>query len=90
VAAILENEQGPGLESERRLVMGRSEPPRVAVCVLRVESRGETGVLITVTTTSDVRAGAPGRTRSVAAADEALQLVAGFLDECGQNQSPRH
>ena len=53
----------------------------MAVCVLRVESRGETGVLITVTTTSDVRARAPGRTRSVAGSAEALALVAGFLDE---------
>lgn len=62
--------------------MGRSGPPRVAVCVLRVESRGEIGVLITVTTTSDVRARAPGRTRSVTGFDEALRLVAGFLEKC--------
>ena len=53
----------------------------MAVCVLRVESRGEVGVLITVTTTSDVRARAPGRTRSVSGSAEALALVAGFLDE---------
>jgi hypothetical protein len=70
--------------------MGRSGPLRVAVCVLRVESRGELGVLITVTTTSDIRARAPGRTRSVAGHDEALALVAGFLDEYEQNQDPGH
>lgn len=61
--------------------MARSRPPRVAVCVLRVESRGEGGVLITVTTTSDVRARSPGRARSVGGSAEALVLVAGFLDE---------
>jgi hypothetical protein len=66
--------------------MGRCGPPRVAVCVLRIEGRGETGVLITVTTTSDVGARAPGRTRSVAGFDEALALVAGFLEEYEQSQ----
>ena len=70
--------------------MGRSRPPRVAVCVLRVESRGETGVLITVTTTPDVRARAPGRTRSVTGSAEALALVAGFLDEYEHVESPGH
>jgi hypothetical protein len=70
--------------------MGRSGPPRVAVCVLRIESRGEVGVLITVTTTPDIRARTPGRTRSVTGHDEALQLVAGFLDEYEQNQGLGH
>jgi hypothetical protein len=51
------------------------------VCVLRVERRGETGVLITVTTTPDVDVTSPGRTQSVARCDEALSLVAGFLQE---------
>ena len=62
----------------------------MAVCVLRIESRGEVGVLITVTTTSDIRARAPGRTRSVTRHYEALALVAGFLDEYEQNQGPGH
>lgn len=70
--------------------MGRSGPPRVAVCVLRIESRGERGVLITVTTTSDVRARAPGRTRAVTGFDQALQLVAGFLAEYEQSQGLNH
>jgi hypothetical protein len=70
--------------------MGRSGPPGVAVCVLRIESRGEIGVLITVTTTSDVRARTPGRTRSVTGFDEALALVAGFLEEYEQSHSLNH
>jgi hypothetical protein len=49
------------------------------VCVLRVESRGEAGALITVTTTPDVSIRSPGQTRSVADAAEALSLVASFL-----------
>ena len=67
--------------------MTRSGPPRVAVCVLRVESRGEEGVLITVTTTSDVRMTAPGRTQSVAGFAEALSLVSRFLEEYEHHQS---
>jgi hypothetical protein len=61
--------------------MARSEPPRVAVCVLRVESRGEAGILITITTTPDVQTTVPGRTQSVAQAEEALALVARFLHD---------
>jgi hypothetical protein len=57
----------------------RARPARTAVCVLRVESRGEAGVLITVTTTPDVSARSPDQTRSVADAAEALSLVANFL-----------
>ena len=68
--------------------MARSGPPKVAVCVLRVESRGDIGVLITLTTTSDVRARAPGRTHSVTEFDEALQLVAGFLREYERSVIP--
>jgi hypothetical protein len=66
--------------------MTRSGPPRVAVCVLRVESRGEAGVLITVTTTSDVRMTAPGRTQSVVGFAEALSLVSRFLEEYEHHQ----
>lgn len=51
------------------------------MCVLRVESRGEEGVLITVTTTSDVRLNVPGQTQAVAGYEEALALVARFLRE---------
>jgi hypothetical protein len=47
--------------------------------VLRVEARGETGVLITIMTTPDVNAIAPGRARAVGSVEEALSLVAGFL-----------
>jgi hypothetical protein len=61
-------------------------PLKVAVCVLRVESRGEDGVLITVTTTSDVRTPTPGRTQSVTGAEEALSLVARFLHEYDPGQ----
>lgn len=59
--------------------MRRAQPPETAVCVLRVESRGEAGVLITVTTTPDVSMRSPGKTRVVADAAEALSLVASFL-----------
>jgi hypothetical protein len=57
----------------------RSRPPRTAVCVLRIETRGADGVLITVTTTPDVTVTSPGRTKTVANVDEALALVARFL-----------
>jgi hypothetical protein len=60
----------------------RAGPPKTAVCVLRVESCGEAGLLITVTTTPDVSMRSPGKTRSVADAAEALSLVASFLAEC--------
>ncbi len=49
------------------------------MCVLRVETRGEAGILITVITTPDVATTSPGRTQTVARADEALSLVARFL-----------
>lgn len=55
--------------------------PRVAMCVLRVESRGEGGVLITVTTSADISVPSPGRTRAVAGTDEAIAVVADFLRE---------
>jgi hypothetical protein len=51
------------------------------VCVLRIEARGDAGVLITMTTTPDVTMTTPGRVRSVATVEEALSLVAGFLRE---------
>jgi len=49
------------------------------VCVLRIETRGADGVLITVTTTPDVTVTSSGRAKTVANADEALALVARFL-----------
>jgi len=61
--------------------MAQSEIPRVALCVLRVESRGTPGLLITVTTSSDISVTTPGRTTSVAGPEEALALVAEFLRE---------
>jgi hypothetical protein len=63
--------------------MRRVRPTKTAVCVLRVEGRGEAGVLITVTTTPDVSMRSPGKTRSVADAAEALSLVATFLADYG-------
>jgi hypothetical protein len=68
--------------------MVRSGPSSVAVCVLRVESHEEMGVLITVTTTFDVRERAPGRRTSVTGFDEALELVADFLHECEHGKIP--
>jgi hypothetical protein len=65
--------------------MAESEIPRVAMCVLRVESRGAEGILITVTTSSDISVTAPGRTRAVAGTEEALGLVAEFLREYQEN-----
>jgi hypothetical protein len=64
----------------------RDRSPRTAVCVLRVESRGEAGLLITVTTTPDVNIRSPGKARSVADAAEALSLVARFLADCGHGE----
>jgi hypothetical protein len=49
------------------------------VCVLRVETRGTAGVLITVITTPDVTTTSPGHTQIVAGVDEALAVVARFL-----------
>jgi hypothetical protein len=53
--------------------------PKTAVCVLRVEERRPCGVLITVTTTPDVETVPQGEARSVTSYDEAIQLVAFFL-----------
>lgn len=49
------------------------------MCVLRVEARGQAGVLITITTTPDVSTLAPGRAHTVGTIAEAVSLVAGFL-----------
>lgn len=53
--------------------------PRTAVCVLRVENRGQGGILITVTTTLDIAASPRGQAQSVATYEEALGVVASFL-----------
>jgi hypothetical protein len=47
--------------------------------VVRIETRSEAGVLITVIMTPDVNTISPGRTRTVTGVDQALSLVAGFL-----------
>jgi hypothetical protein len=67
--------------------LSRVGPSKTAVCVLRVESRGEAGILITVTTTPDVDVKKPGRTQIVTRPDDALALVGSFLRgyECGQD-----
>jgi hypothetical protein len=57
----------------------RTRPGRTALCVVRLEARGETGVLITITTTPDVNTIAPGRARTVGNVEEALSVLAGFL-----------
>ena len=62
--------------------MRQTTPSRTAVCVLRVESRGAAGFLITVITAPDVSLRSPGQTRSVADPAAALSLVAGFLADC--------
>jgi hypothetical protein len=59
----------------------QSRPPKTAVCVLRVENHGPSGILITVTTTLDIAASPRGEARSVASYEEALSLVASFLRE---------
>jgi hypothetical protein len=73
-------------------VVARSRPHRTAVCVLRIETRGQAGVLITVITTPDVNTTSPGRTQTVARVDEALSLVAGFLHgfENGEISGPAY
>jgi hypothetical protein len=55
--------------------------PRTAVCVLRVEPRGEDGILITITITPDVSLTSSCHSRSVVRSDDALALVASFLKE---------
>jgi hypothetical protein len=49
------------------------------VCVVRVEARGSTGVLITIMTTPDAASTSPGSTKAVASVEEALTLVSRFL-----------
>jgi hypothetical protein len=59
--------------------VARSKPSKTAVCVVRVEARGETGMLITVMTTPDVLATSAGHVQKVAGINEALSVVARFL-----------
>lgn len=65
--------------------MAPIQPHKTAVCVLRIEARGEAGVLITVIKTPDVNTITPGHARAVGSIDEALSLVAAFLCEYGQS-----
>jgi hypothetical protein len=55
------------------------------MCVLRVERRGEGGVLITVTTSADISVPSPGKTLVVTGTDEAVAAVADFLREYREN-----
>jgi hypothetical protein len=68
--------------------MVQTGPSRVAMCVLRVESRGEGGILVTVTTSADISVLSAGRTRAFAGAGEAIAAVADFLKEYCEN-TPR-
>ena len=67
--------------------MVHSRPPRTAVCVLRVENRGPGGILITVTTTLDIAASPRGKAQSVATYEEALAVVARFLEEYAADEN---
>ena len=62
--------------------MENSQAPKTAVCILRVEERRPGGVLITVTTTTDVETVPQVEARSVTSYDDAIQLVAAFLLRC--------
>lgn len=57
------------------------------MCVLRVENRGPSGLLITVTTTLDIAASPRNEAHSVASYEEALSLVASFLREYASRQN---
>ncbi len=67
--------------------MVQSRSPRTAVCVLRVENHGPSGILITVITTLDIAASPRGEARSVASYQEALSLVASFLREYASREN---
>lgn len=62
--------------------MDNSQAPKTAVCVVRVEERHPCEVLITVTATPDVETDPRGEARSVSSYDEAIALVAAFLQRC--------
>lgn len=68
-----------------RAIMAPSVIPRVAMCVLRVESSGAEEIRITVTTSPDISVTGSGRSRAVAGAEEAIGLVAEFLREYREN-----
>lgn len=57
------------------------------MCVLRVENRGPTGILVTVTTTLDISASPRAQARSVASYEEALALVSSFLREYASREN---
>jgi hypothetical protein len=62
--------------------MENSQAPKTAVCIVRVEERRRCEALITVTATPDVETVPRGETRSVTSYDEAIALVAAFLQRC--------
>lgn len=67
--------------------MVHPRPSKTAVCVLRVENRGPSGLLITVTTTLDIAASHRGEAHSVGSYQEALRLVASFLREYASREN---
>ena len=70
--------------------MKSSPAPKTSVCILRIEKHNPGGVRITVTTTPDIETFPRGEARTVASCNEALCLVASFLQQCGWvgNQQP--
>jgi hypothetical protein len=62
--------------------MNSSRIPKTAVCVLRVEEHAPHEHLITVTTTQDVETVPRGKAVSVASYEEAILLIASFLQQC--------
>jgi hypothetical protein len=62
--------------------MENSQAPKIAVCVVRVEKHRPCEALITVTATPDVETVPRGEARSVTSYDEAIALVAAFLQRC--------
>ena len=68
--------------------MAGTGPPRTAVCVLRVENQAGGRFLITVTTTLDISASQQACVQSVGEFDDALSLVASFLQEYERGENP--
>jgi hypothetical protein len=59
--------------------MPRGEPPSVGVCIVRMTRRPEGGLLITITTSPDVRRTPGTRVENVVALADAMSLVSAFI-----------